>query len=203
MCAVEHNIKEPTARPHRRRPDMSSFTSHLHQISTTNEEHDQDHPHDHLGPTPVDTAGLYHLVQDQMASLMTTAPTDANRSFLESLIRALETDIDAPPTRIPGVTQEYLDGLDRVPRKALRDNKDRDDSCPICAEKYLDDPYPLVVELPCGGRHRFDLECVGPWLQSKGTCPMCRHDLTKKKVVEVPKVDDEEEEQDDVDGLYG
>lgn len=95
--------------------------------------------------------------------------------------------------------QEYLDGLDRVSRKALKD----DDDCPICAERYLDDPYPLVVELPCGGSHRFDLECVGPWLQSKGTCPMCRDDLTKKKVIEVPKADDDDEEEDDVDGLYG
>lgn len=176
---------------------MSSFTSHLHQISsddhapssTSGSRHD-------IGPTPVDAAALFRLVQDQMAILMTDAPTDANRGFLESLVRDLEADVDAPPTHIPGVSQEYLDTLDRVPRKRL----DQEESCAICAERYLDDQYCLVVELPCPGHHRFDLECVGPWLQSKGNCPMCRHDLTKKKVVEVPKDD---EEEDDVDGLYG
>jgi len=33
-----------------------------------------------------------------------------------------------------------------------------------------------VVQLPCdkAGRHRFDLECVGPWLRVKGTCPLDR-----------------------------
>ncbi|KAI0839758.1 hypothetical protein F5Y06DRAFT_295128 [Hypoxylon sp. FL0890] len=192
---VEHNIKAPAHPPHKRRPDMSSFASHLHQIS-------QDSPSDgpphrqHVGPTPVDTAALFRLLQDQFATLATDAPTPENRNFLESLMSAIEEDIGSPPDTIPGVNQEYLDSLDRVPRKQFKP----EDSCPICAERFLDDPYPLVVELPCQGQHKFDLECVGPWLQSKGTCPMCRKDLTKKKVVEIPK-DDEDEE--DVDGLYG
>ena len=176
---------------------MSSFTSHLHQISSEDRGPSAAPSRHDIGPTPVDAAMLYRLVQDQLATLMTTAPTDGNRGFLESLVRDLEADVDDPPTRIPGVSQEYLDALDRVPRKQLT----RDDDCPICAEPYLDDQYCLVVELPCPGHHRFDLECIGPWLQSKGSCPLCRHDLTKKKVVEVPK--DDEEEEDDVDGLYG
>ncbi|KAI1496697.1 hypothetical protein F5X99DRAFT_413870 [Biscogniauxia marginata] len=191
---VEHNIKAPASRPHRRRPDMSSFTSHLHQISPD--------PNSTAaraaGPTPVDMAALFELVQSQYTTLATDAPTAENRNFLESLVSQLEADIHSPPDHVPGVSQEYLDGLDRVPRKALKD----DESCPICAERYLDDKYCLVVELPCHGDHRFDLECVGPWLRSKGTCPMCRKDLTKKKTVEVPK-DENEGEEDDVDGLYG
>ncbi|KAI1644185.1 uncharacterized protein F4817DRAFT_360971 [Daldinia loculata] len=194
---VEHNIKASDRRPHRRRPDMSSFTSHLHQISpdsATNNARSQREP---TGPTPVDAAALFHLLRDQFQTLSTDAPTEENRDFLGSLMSALEDDIRAPPEKIPGVSQEYLDTLDRVPRKSLK----KDDSCPICAELFVDDPYPLVVELPCHGSHKFDLECVGPWLQSKGTCPMCRADLNKKKVIEIPKDDDEEE--DDVDGLYG
>ncbi|XDG05719.1 hypothetical protein ABKA04_005334 [Annulohypoxylon sp. FPYF3050] len=189
---VEHNIKAPARAPHKRRPDMSSFTSQLHQISP-----DSPASNAHVGPTPVDVAGLFHLVHDQLATLYQDAPTDANRTFLTHMMTELQGDIEAPPDHVPGVRQEYLDSLDRVPKKKLK----QDDSCPICAENYLDDPYPLVVELPCNGHHQFDLECVGPWLQSKGTCPMCRHDLTKKKVIEIPK--DDEEEEDDVDGLYG
>ncbi|KAI1211261.1 uncharacterized protein F4807DRAFT_30223 [Annulohypoxylon truncatum] len=191
---VEHNIKAPAHPPHKRRPDMSSFTSQLHQISR---DSPASNAHSHVGPTPVDVAGLYHLVHDQFATLFQDAPTSENRTFLNGLMTELQSDIQAPPDQIPGVRQEYLDSLDRVPKKQLK----QDDSCPICAENYLDDPYPLVVELPCHGSHRFDLECVGPWLQSKGSCPMCRKDLTKKKVIEIPK--DEEEEEDDVDGLYG
>ncbi|KAI5865943.1 hypothetical protein GGS23DRAFT_594099 [Durotheca rogersii] len=203
---VEHNIKAPARPPHRRRPDMATFTSHLHQIS-------RDPPaaaasdqrrREPAGPTPVDAAALFRLVQDQFATLAADAPTAENRRFLESLIGALEADVGAPPDAIRGVGQAYLDELERVPRRALERAAAADDACPICAERFLDDPYPLVVELPCHGAHRFDLECVGPWLQSKGTCPMCRADLTKKKTVEVPKpADDDDEDFDDVDGLYG
>ncbi|KAK9424148.1 putative RING-type domain-containing protein [Seiridium unicorne] len=190
---VEHNIKVSTSAPHRRRPDMSSFTSHLHTISrdagsTTTSTH-------HAGPTPVDAGALFAMVQEQMATLANSAPSDTNRDFLVTLIDALRSDVDNPPNQIKGVTQEYLDSLERVPKKNLKD-----DSCPICAERYMDDKYPLVVELPCHGAHKFDLECVGPWLQSKGTCPLCRKDLTAKKEISVPVDDDEE---DDMDGLYG
>ncbi|KAI1122651.1 hypothetical protein F5Y10DRAFT_70900 [Nemania abortiva] len=188
---VEHNVKPSATAAHRRRPDMSSFTSHLHQLDT-------DPRSSHAGPTPVDMAGLFQLVQDQFATLATTAPNEGNFTFLSSLVRELEVDADHPPDHVPGVKQEYLDGLDRVSRKRLQSNPE--DACPICAEKFVDDPYPLVVELPCHGSHTFDLECVGPWLLSKGTCPMCRMDLTKKKTVEIPK-DDEDDE--DADGLYG
>ncbi|RYC62063.1 hypothetical protein CHU98_g4150 [Xylaria longipes] len=183
---VEHNIKPVAARRHRRRPDMSTFHAHLDNITS-------DSASSRTGPTPVDVGGLFQLLQDQMATLAATAPTDENREFLASLSEQLEGE-----DHIMGVSQLYLDNLDRVPRKKLQSNPT--DACPICAEKYLDDPHPLVVELPCHGSHKFDLECVGPWLLSKGTCPMCRKDLTKKKTIEIPK-DDEEDE--DVDGLYG
>ncbi|KAH6648006.1 hypothetical protein BKA67DRAFT_403519 [Truncatella angustata] len=193
---VEHNIKSSSKAAHSRRPDMSSFTSHLHSISR-DADSSTSSTHHHAGPTPVDAAALFTMVQEQMATLANSAPSDTNRDFLVSLIDALRSDVDNPPEQIRGVAQEYLDSLDRVPKKSLR----ADDSCPICAENYLDDPYPLVVELPCHGAHRFDLECVGPWLQSKGTCPLCRKDLTEKKKIPVPVDDDEEE--DDMDGLYG
>ncbi|KAI0189652.1 hypothetical protein F4808DRAFT_34128 [Astrocystis sublimbata] len=183
---VEHDIKPATTRQHRRRPDMATFDAHLDNIATD--------PSARAGPTPADIEAVFQLVQDQLATLATTAPSDENRAFLESLSESLEGE-----TRISGVDQLYLDTLDRVSRKQLQSK--HDDACPICAEKFLDDPHPLVVELPCHGSHRFDLECVGPWLRSKGTCPMCRKDLTKKKTIEIPKDDDEEDE--DVDGLYG
>ncbi|KAL7622083.1 hypothetical protein AAE478_007585 [Parahypoxylon ruwenzoriense] len=196
---VEHSIKAPSRPPHRRRPDMSSFTSHLHQILRDPPSSPSGHHRrEHVGATPVDTAAVFQLVQDQFATLAEDAPTPENRQFLESLIGQLEGDVASPPTVIPGVSQEYLDSLERVPAKKLKP----DDQCAICAENFLDDPYPLVVELPCHGSHRFDLECVGPWLQSKGACPLCRKNLTEKKVVEIPKDEDEEEEE-DADGLYG
>jgi hypothetical protein len=182
---------------------MSTFTAHLHNLlpdstpsTTQNNTHEQ-HNNPHAVPNPSDTSALFRLLQDQMGTLATTAPNEANRAFLTSLVEALELDVAHPPQQIEGVGQEVLDGLDRVNRKTLKD----DDTCPICAERYLDDPYCLVVELPCHGSHRFDLECVGPWLRGKGTCPMCRKEVGKRKQVVVEKVE-EGEEEDDMDGLY-
>ncbi|KAK3941645.1 hypothetical protein QBC46DRAFT_382188 [Diplogelasinospora grovesii] len=202
---VEHNITTPSNAPRRRRQvDMSTFNSHLHQItpdssstgtSTSASTTTQHHNHNpHAVPNPVDVAALFRLLQDQMGTLATTAPTPENRDFLRELVEALEEDVAHPPVQIPGVSQEFIDSLERVPRKALKP----DETCPICAEKFLDDPYPLVVQLPCHQSHRFDLECVGPWLRSKGTCPLCRKDLAKKK----EEVVEHDEENEDPDGLY-
>jgi len=188
---------------------MSTFTAHLHNLlpesttttstSTSQTPHPfEQHNNPHAVPNPSDTSALFRLLQDQMGTLATTAPTESNRAFLESLVEALELDVAHPPRQIEGVTQEVLDGLDRVPRKAL----EADDTCPICAGRYLDDPYCLVVELPCHGSHRFDLECVGPWLRGKGTCPMCRKEVGKRKEVVVEAGEEEEDEEDDMDGLY-
>ncbi len=183
---------------------MSTFTAHLSTLTTDEpqQQPSQTQPHEHHNnphavPNPADTSALFRLLQDQMGTLALTAPSESNRQFLESLVSALELDVAHPPVHLPGVTQEFLDGLDRVPRKTLKE----EDECPICAERFLDDKYCLVVELPCHKGHRFDLECVGPWLRGKGTCPLCRAEVGRRKQVVVEK-EEEEEEEDDMDGLY-
>lgn len=176
---------------------MSSFNALLDQISdppadgTTTP---QQNPH--ATPTPVDSAALFRMLQDQLLTLHTTAPTPENAAFLEGLVSSLEADINDPPTKLRGVDQEFVDSLERVSRKKLGKN----DDCAICKVPYLEDEWCLVVELPCKGRHQYDLECVGPWLRSKGTCPMCREELGKKKAP--PPVEDDEEDEDPM-GLYG
>ena len=178
---------------------MSTFTAHLNNVSTANAEGADANTHNnpHATPTPVDVAAVFRLVQEQLLTLLPDAPTDANRDLLQQLAGQLEQQIADPPKEIAGVSQTYLDSLDRVPRKRLG----KDESCPICVERYLDDQYALVVELPCHASHRFDLECVGPWLLAKGSCPLCRTDLTKKKAQVVVPDDDEEAEDDG--GMFG
>ncbi|PSS03447.1 hypothetical protein BD289DRAFT_194740 [Coniella lustricola] len=218
---IEHGIKA-TAPRRRRQIDMSSFTSQLHQLSddpssistsdlTNQPQHQHNNPH--AIPTPIDMVSLVRLVQDQFSTLARDSPTDANRDLLQTLFEALEADVANPPRDVSGgVSQEFLDMLDRVPKKSIKP----DDSCPICAEKFLDDQYPLVVELQCHHSHKFDLDCVGPWLQIKGTCPMCRTDLTKydprrksvsdrieKMWEKEGKPVQEDEDDEDPDMLYG
>lgn len=186
---VEHNIKDkPQKRT--RRPSMSSFFNALSQVESTSPNNP------HALPTPVDMVAAARLVQEQFLSLQRSS-TDvdaANETLLARLVEDMEHMIEDPPAKVAGVPQSYLDELERVPKKELKPA----DSCPICAERFLDDPFPLVVELPCHPSHRFDLDCVGPWLRLNGTCPMDRKDLLKKK--EVIKADSEDEEE--YDSLY-
>jgi hypothetical protein len=93
--------------------------------------------------------------------------------------------------------------LDRVPRKSLTSTQ----TCPICSNPFLDDPYPLVVRLPCHPTHLFDLECVRPWLRLRGTCPLDRTDFGKKErereAERRRQIEKLEEEEEDLDGMYG
>lgn len=123
----------------------------------------------------------------QIRSSTTGPPAE----LLTSLISELEEGADSPPTEVEGVSQAFLDALERVDRKKLGEG-----SCPICGERFRDDEYPLVVQLPCHPKHWFDLECVGPWLRLKGTCPLDRKAVGERKKVVV--VDSEEEDYDDM-----
>lgn len=107
-----------------------------------------------------------------------------------------------------GVAESFLDTLERVDPKHLPNSETHD--CPICTNKFVDDPHPLVVKLPCtsvrnknrpaGKDHMFDLECIGPWLKINATCPLCRYNMNeheqnwRKELKKMQEEDDEEEE---------
>lgn len=95
-----------------------------------------------------------------------------------------------------GVDQKFLDGLDRISNKKLKPT----DECAICATAFLDQDYPLVVRLPCNSKHQFDMDCIAPWLKENSTCPMCRKDFNKKKVIEQ---EPDSEDEDPFDSMYG
>ncbi len=118
---------------------------------------------------------------------MNEAVNENHADFLANMIQALQEDADKAE-KIKGVSQNYIDGLDRVPKTRLK----KTDICPICAEPFLEDQYPLVVQLPCHPSHKFDLECIAPWLKLQGTCPLDRKELEKKKEVIIPDADEED-----------
>lgn len=203
---VEHNIQpEMQSSGSSRRPDMSTFFAKLSQINTSSSDGEQ-HNNPHAQPTPVDMRATFGLLADsyyQIQASISSADHDPaaehqhHSELLSSLISELEASAENPPNQVSGVSQEFLDGLERVDKKKLGD-----ESCPICGEKYKDDKYPLVVQLPCHPGHWFDLECVAPWLRLKGTCPLDRKEVGKRKEVnkEVKKAqeEDSEEEWDDM-----
>jgi len=188
---VEHGISF-NAKPNtnKRRPDMSTFMSKFAEVKT-GDDSSRAHNNAHAVPTPVDVASLFHLLADGYTQIRGDTSNPGHQRFLDGLIEELRDEAEEPPKKIEGVPQSFLDSLDRVPNKQLKKNQ----VCPICGEAFLDDPHPLVVELPCHDTHRFDLECIAPWLKLQGTCPLDRKDVMKRKI-EIP-IDDEEEDYDD------
>ena len=53
---------------------------------------------------------------------------------LNGMIDSLLADAEQPPKEVKGVSQDFLDELERVPRKVLK--KDMD--CPICGNAFLE-----------------------------------------------------------------
>jgi hypothetical protein len=188
---VEHgiNLSKETKRSSRR-PDMTTFFNKISEINTK----DASRPHNnaHATATPVDIRETYLLAADGLQQIIADAVNEGHSNFLEAMIRDLHLEADKAD-EIKGVSQNFIDGLDRVPKKQLK----KTDICPICAEPFLDDQYPLVVQLPCHPSHKFDLECITPWLKLQGTCPLDRKELEEKKQVVVP-VDNDEEDYDDM-----
>ena len=84
---------------------------------------------------------------------------------MEDLLLTLRRESTNPTPSSKGVPDGWTDTLERVAKSVLK----KDDMCAICNTAFLDDPYPLVVRLPCHELHVFDLECIGVWLKLHST----------------------------------
>lgn len=222
-----------------RRPDLSTFFANLNEISP---REDRNRPH--AVPVPGDVAGAYRSLAEAFNVMRRhggggdagdipfpvhdgreeqeqeeTNHDGTNARLLTQMITTLLHEAEAPPREITGVDDAFCDALDRVPRNKLAPGL----TCPICNTPFLDDPYPLVVRLPCHSTHMFDLECIRPWLRLRGSCPMDRHDFgAKERAKEEERVqrmlkrqgpgergrrgeenDDDEDDEDALDGMYG
>ncbi|EPS33931.1 hypothetical protein PDE_08893 [Penicillium oxalicum 114-2] len=203
---VEHNTTDPAVAsdgPRRRRPDLSTFFATLSEI-TPGPDH-----RPYAVPVPGDvSAAFYSLAEafEVMRREASTAPSESGHEansddLLTQMIQTLLSEADTPPREVEGVSEEFCDMLDRVPKSSL----DKSQVCPICSNPFLEDEYPLVVRLPCHPTHLFDLECVRPWLRLRGTCPLDRTDFAKQlrdKAEERKKLVEEDEEE-EWDGMYG
>ncbi|KAJ5550077.1 Zinc finger RING-type [Penicillium sp. DV-2018c] len=210
----EHNTTDPSTAqtPRRRRPDLSTFFSALSEITPA-----PDH-RPHAVPVPGDVSAAFYSLAEALEMMRRdadsapadaqeegtgteTASSDTGRDLLTTMIQSLLAQADTPPREVEGVSEEFCDMLERVPKSSLNPS----DTCPICNNPFVEDPYPLVVQLPCHPTHRFDLECVRPWLRLRGTCPLDRVDFAKqlREKAEAKKKLVEEDEEEEWDGMYG
>ncbi|KAJ5825611.1 hypothetical protein N7474_002749 [Penicillium riverlandense] len=204
---IEHNTTDPsttTQAPRRRRPDLSTFFATLSEI-TPGPDH-----RPHAVPVPGDVSAAFYSLAEALEVMrrdadvgggadpaIPTAATEGqetgagvDRDLLTQMIQTLLQEADTPPREVEGVSEEFCDTTQ---------------TCPICNNPFLEDEYPLVVQLPCHPTHLFDLECVRPWLRLRGTCPLDRVDFAKQlreKAEERKKIVEEDEEE-EWDGMYG
>jgi hypothetical protein len=201
---VEHNISNKDAQqaPASRRPDLSTFFSTLELVDTSDPSA---HHNVHAVPQPENITAAFRLLANAFEMMRGRATDDdgdrsssaehgGNSDLLASMIEVLRQNADDPPTELKGCPDSFLDELERVDKKSLREK----DTCPICVNPFLEDKYPLVVQLPCHPGHRFDLDCIRPWLKLNSTCPLDRKELLKKKQPPPPVEDDDDGEYDDM-----
>ncbi|KAL7775250.1 hypothetical protein CFE70_006168 [Pyrenophora teres f. teres 0-1] len=187
--AVEHNISTKDEQPQQpaRRPDLSTFFSQLELVDTSDP---RSHTNTNALPQPENMAAAFRLLANAFETMRGRPSDDSNGDgdLLANMIQVLRENADDPPTELKGVPDSFLDELERVPKKALKET----DTCPICVNPFLE------VQLPCHSDHRFDLDCIGPWLKLNSTCPLDRKELLKKKQPPPPPADDDEEDYDDM-----
>ncbi|KAL1966971.1 hypothetical protein VTN77DRAFT_3715 [Rasamsonia byssochlamydoides] len=214
---VEHNTENPsssTTQTRPRRPDLSTFFATLSQISPNPSE---TRTRQHAVPVPADVSAAFRTLaeafdvmrrQHEVGSSGGEGQGQGGQALIDQMIEALLREADMPPREVEGVSEEFCDALDRIPRTSLTPSQ----TCPICNNPFLDDPYPLVVRLPCHPTHLFDLECIRSWLRLRGTCPLDRVDFGKqqrekeaerrKQLHKKLNGGEGEEEEEEWDGMY-
>lgn len=63
-----------------------------------------------------------------------SSESGGNEELLQRLVDNLMDSAEHPPSQVEGVSDEFIEQLERVPKKALRE----DMSCPICANPFLE-----------------------------------------------------------------
>lgn len=60
--------------------------------------------------------------------------SDSHDELLERLVESLMQNAEHPPSEVQGVSDEFIEQLERVPKKSLKS----DMSCPICSNPFLE-----------------------------------------------------------------
>ncbi|EER23746.1 hypothetical protein CPC735_051160 [Coccidioides posadasii C735 delta SOWgp] len=194
------STSESRPNPRHRRPDLSTFFATLNEIS-----HNPSEPRTrpYAVPVPGDVSAAFRSLAEALDVIRRETESGgdaplpvydgrepeglaegADGGLIGQMIRTLLQDAEAPPREVEGVSEVFVD----------------------------DDPYPLVVRLPCHTSHLFDLECVRPWLRLRGTCPLDRFDFgQKERDKERERIErmmkrgtaTEDDQDEDWDGMYG
>lgn len=199
---------------------IQMLTTDDHNLDLSSRAPSQDQPHQSLSSiienfiaeTARNPRGNSRLGRELFNRALRTVTQEERAEVLQEIIASLE-EIGDKFRPDMGVSQEFLDSLERVDVSSLPENAD----CPICTNRFADAEFPLVVKLPChvkGRReHLFDMDCIAPWLKMHSSCPLCRFDMRDadsvrrerlaRELARAKEEEDEEEDEDEDWAMYG
>lgn len=225
---VDHGLPQEQTSGPRKRPDLSTFYSNLGQMDDrSNNTPTLPHP-TQMAATARMLANNYQAMLGEMEGIHVDEDShvpsaDIDPQVLRHMLEQMMDIANHPPDHTQGVPDDFMAKLERVPKAELQKmaKQSRNDTCPICGNAFLEDQYPLVVRLPCHQDHLFDHECIEPWLKFNVTCPLDRQKLVKVETQQerIERITGRgsrpsaqqgngagqanDEEEDDMDGMYG
>lgn len=136
---VEHNIPTSQQEQPRRRPDLSTFFSTLDLVDTSGSRQPQNA---HSLPLPRDISAAFRNLANAFEMMRggdgEVRPSDNHDELLGRLVESLMESAEHPPNEVQGVSDEFIEQLERVPKKSLK----QDMTCPICANPFLEGIVP-------------------------------------------------------------
>jgi hypothetical protein len=135
---VEHNVEKKEPEQPRRRPDLSTFFSTLELVDTSGTRQPQNI---HSLPLPQDISAAFRNLAnafEMMRSRSGTAQEQSHGELLEQLVQTLMDSAEHPPTEVKGVSDEFIQELERVPKQSLK----AEQTCPICSNPFLEGKNP-------------------------------------------------------------
>lgn len=69
-----------------------------------------------------------------------TGAYDSHDDLLGRLVASLMESAEHPPSEVQGVSDEFIEQLERVPKKSLK----ADMSCPICSNPFLEGTHGVL-----------------------------------------------------------
>ncbi|NXD05517.1 PJA2 ligase, partial [Certhia familiaris] len=118
-----------------------------------------------------DSLGLDQAIPYMEPQFLTFMALEGRLEAVQTALAQLESlAFDVEQTH-PPATKETIDCLPQI--IVTGDYNGEEQCCTICCSEYVEGE--ILTELPC--HHLFHKPCVTLWLQTSGTCPVCRHVL--------------------------
>ncbi|KAL2542958.1 RING/U-box superfamily protein [Abeliophyllum distichum] len=148
-----------------RNRDLSLFLPFILGLNTTSPLQDSTNPHQEESQnpdTPSESRDRIVLINPLTQGMVVI---EGSGTGLDSLFREMFLSKDGQPpaskASIEAMTSVEITG------------NENDEECVICLEEW--EVGQMATEMPC--KHRFHGNCIKKWLETHGSCPVCRYKM--------------------------